>query len=180
MKAPIHFISLLLTLALVGFTSVKAQRASYVLDLVPISKSASVTDIYLSSSMLKNTSLDFKDSSIPSMDDLFHSTESIRIFTPEDPAGATLLRNTFAPICDLKNNNYETLFSIKSDGALVSLVGKRHGDRSNELYLIVDDKDEVVAIIFQGNYSKKQIDRLLSETKVSKTPNSKVSIKQRK
>lgn len=165
MKASLRPFHLLLTIFIMSPLVLVAQKTNYVLNLAAISQCPSVTDIFLSSSMLKSSKLDFKDSGIPSLDGIFQNTESMRIFTAEDSEGLNLIRETFAPIYNTQGSPYEMIFSIKSNGAVVRLIGKAHGDRSNELFLLVDDNDEAVAIIFQGNYSRKQINKMLSDSK---------------
>lgn len=82
---------------------------------------------FLSSSMLKSSKLDFKDSGIPSLDGIFQNTESMRIFTAEDSEGLNLIRETFAPIYNTQGSPYEMIFSIKSNGAVVRLIERHMG-----------------------------------------------------
>lgn len=180
MKRALYYIPLFLSLCIVVAPDLFAQREMYVLDIEAIAQDERINDIYLSAPMLRTSSLNFKDSKIPSFEGIIKSTESIRILSSDTPGGVKLIQTTFAPICNYKNKAYETLFSVKSEGAVVRLIGKAQHELMDELYLIVDDNQETVAIIFGGNYSRKQIKNTISEAMPRKNSSSREGRKHKK
>lgn len=143
--------------------SMQAQNKTEVLNLTSIADHDAVTDIYLSSSMLKSGKFEFKNSDLPSLEDIMGNTESIRILSSNNKQGLKRLQDAFSPICNGKSNLYKTFFSVKSDGAKINLIGKMQRSAVDGLYLIVDDNQEIAVIIFDGSYTQQQIENMLAQ-----------------
>lgn len=160
-----YIISLLSIVLLLGGSreSLFAQRGRVVVDISELASSSNVTSVFISSTMLKNSGLDFKDFKVPSFQYIFQSTESIRVLISENEDGIKELKKFVAPLTDTRSKQFECLFSVMSEGTLINLVGQKERKSYSPLYLMIDDADEQVVIIFDGVFSQEQVERLLDE-----------------
>lgn len=161
-------------IAAFSLTFVAATLSAFAQNGVPdidkLSEQNGITDVYLSSYMLKNSQLSLgqSDGHGPSMQALMQDIESIRIFTASEKSDIALMKEVFAPISKSAAKGYERLFSLKREENIMNLIGRVKGDKVEGLYLLIDSSDEMVAIIFGGTFTRKQVEQMMSEASDAK------------
>ncbi|MBB6276035.1 DUF4252 domain-containing protein [Porphyromonas circumdentaria] len=140
------------------------------IDFDRLMQTDGITVVYLSPSMLSQSTLRFgsKEGGAPSLQGLIQSVSSIYIFTASDAQNISLIRSMFAPILKPTQKQYEQLFFVKEGQRTMRFVAKMKGNEAHDLYLLVDEPEEYVAISFIGHFTRKQIE---SAMQASENPN---------
>lgn len=154
----IILITSVLTLSLLAVRPSLAQNSNATYER--LMSTDGITTVFLSSSMLSESSLQFSGSNghSASLQGLLQAVQSVYIFSAEDSKNIHLMRSIFAPMIKMDSPVYEQLFFIKEDQRTMRLVGKKKRGEIHDLYLLVDAPDEYVAISFIGKFSRRQIE----------------------
>ena len=139
------------------FRPVQAQNNT---TLERLMSTDGITVVYLSSSMLSESSLRFSGSNghSASLHGLVQAVNSVYIFSAADRKNIQLMRSIFTPMIKMDSPTYEQLFFVKEDQRTMHLVGRKKGNEIHDLYLLVDSPEEYVAISFIGKFTRKQIE----------------------
>ena len=129
-----------------------------------------VTVVYLSPTMIKNSNLEFTgaNSDIPGLAQLMREVSYIYIYSSDILEQMRVLRKTFAPALEESNKLFERLFSYKDSDTSVYFVGRMKGNKAKNLYLIVDEPDNFVAIDLNGSFTRAQIEEAVKGTQGGK------------
>lgn len=168
-----HFIQLTTLFCLLGLLATPRANAQQDINFGALEKAKGITVVYLSPAMIKNSNLKFtgNDSDIPGLADLMNGVNSIHIYSSDMAEQRQFLRRTFAPATRDGNPLFEKLFYLKEKESIIYLVGRIKGDRAKNLYLIVDEPDNFVAIDFNGNFTRKEIENAASNVATGPTKN---------
>lgn len=156
--------------------NVFAQGMRNVVDISSLKNRQYITEVYLSSAMLRSSSLDFTDEIDQNVGfkEVFDKTEAMHIYIPETKEAIRELRIHISSLDD--QNRFKPLFSVRSDGASVRFLGEKRGKAMGPLYLLVDDEEEMVVMVFEGDFKIEDIEKLLAEPLVQQdVTNKKVS-----
>ena len=98
-----------------------------------------------------------------SMAGIMDGITSIHIYTSSDRKAIQEIRRTFAPIIELRRSDLEQLMYVKNDDGVINLIGQIQGDNASELYMIVSGDDEYTVINFSGSFSRRQLEKAVSQ-----------------
>ena len=98
-----------------------------------------------------------------SMAGIMDGITSIHIYTASDRKAIQEIRRTFAPIIELRRSDLEQLMYVKNDDGVVNLIGQIQGDNASELYMIVSGDDEYTVINFSGSFSRRQLEKAVTQ-----------------
>lgn len=161
MNSPHILLISLLTILLSSLFSSPTKAQNKEIDFDRLMQTEGITVVYLSPSMLSHSTLRLvgsKDGASPSLQGLIQSVSSVYIFTASDSQNISLIRSTFAPILKPSQKQYEQLFFVKEGQRTMRFVAKMKGNEAHDLYLLVDEPEEYVAISFIGQFTRKQIE----------------------
>ena len=170
MKAYITHISrlslLTLTMLLLLGLPTSAQRhsARTRVNTSRLMEIKNVDVVYISPAMLQSVpKASLKIDGTDAMAGIMDGITSIHIYTSSDRKAIQELRRTFAPITELRNADLEQLMYVKNDDGVVNLIGQLQGDNASELYMIVSGDDEYTVINFSGSFSRRQLEKAVTQ-----------------
>ncbi|WP_081774489.1 DUF4252 domain-containing protein [Porphyromonas macacae] len=62
------------------------------------------------------------------------------------------------------SKKFETLMFVKEDNSLLKLISKKQGNLFEDLYMLIDEKEDFVAIILRGKFEKNDLDKIISQS----------------
>ena len=120
--------------------------------------------VYISPAMLQSVpKASLKIDGADAMSGIMDGITSIHIYTSSDRKAIQELRRTFAPITELRNADLEQLMYVKNEDGVVNLIGQLQGDNASELYMIVTGDDEYTVINFSGSFSRRQLEKAVTQ-----------------
>ena len=148
---------LFITLAATLLVAIALPAQENVFDKYADSKG--VSTVYISKkmfSMMKD--IQSEDLNLSSVSDKIND---MQILTCEDKDTAARLRKDIAYINP--GNGYEELIRVREEGERVTIYVKER-KKNNEYILLVDEPDELVLILINGQLTLEELQRMVNET----------------
>ncbi|SUB78032.1 DUF4252 domain-containing protein [Porphyromonas macacae] len=152
---------LILTAVFLSFSGIiEGQNIDYDKML----KMKGVTSIFLSESMIKMMPKGRMIKENVDFSGIAEKLTGIYIFTSENEQATAELKKTFSPMLVTTSKKFETLMFVKEDNSLLKLISKKQGNLFEDLYMLIDEKEDFVAIILRGKFEKKDLDKIISQS----------------
>lgn len=153
----------LAVLLLLHTTYAQAQTSAF----QALNSSDKVTNVYLSSFMLKMGKMQMKmqGNLDPFSMQLMDCTSTMNIYLAEEEPGMKLIRSTFKTLSSNKKEPVQLLMQAKDEESNVNLfVNPFHNSVTDRIYLVVETPKSIVAIVFRGKYTMKDIEQLVEQS----------------
>lgn len=152
---------LILTAVFLSFSGIiEGQNIDYDKML----KMKGVTSIFLSESMIKMMPKERMKKESVDFSGIAEKLTGIYIFTSENEQATAELKKTFSPMLVTTSKKFETLMFVKEDNSLLKLISKKQGNLFEDLYMLIDEKEDFVAIILRGKFEKNDLDKIISQS----------------
>ncbi|KGN75059.1 hypothetical protein HR11_07850 [Porphyromonas macacae] len=152
---------LILTAVFLSFSGIiEGQNIDYDKML----KMKGVTSIFLSESMIKMMPKERMIKENVDFSGIAEKLTGIYIFTSENEQATAELKKTFSPMLVTTSKKFETLMFVKEDNSLLKLISKKQGNLFEDLYMLIDEKEDFVAIILRGKFEKNDLDKIISQS----------------
>lgn len=152
---------LILTAVFLSFSGIiEGQNIDYDKML----KMKGVTSIFLSESMIKMMPKERMIKENVDFSGIAEKLTGIYIFTSENEQATAELKKTFSPMLVTTSKKFETLMFVKEDNSLLKLISKKQGNLFEDLYMLIDGKEDFVAIILRGKFEKNDLDKIISQS----------------
>ena len=153
---------LLLTVCLFAGSLLNAQNNTFKRLFEKYENEDNVTIVSISKAMFNLIPGNIKTGDVD-IKSVLPKIESLLIITSDKTVIKEKMAVEFKSLVD-KNKDYEELMRVKSDDTNVIFNIRKKGDLINELIMLVNDKEDFVAIQLLGNFTIEDIQKIAEDT----------------
>lgn len=152
-------VALIVAICTLSSVAAEAQR----INMDALRRENGIESVYLSKSMLKNSSKYLKRKTDLSINNSMLNGMHIFSADRQQTAAANLLRRTFSPMLQGAWGNYDELMFVRKTEEQMALFAERSKkDLYKSLILYTEDVREVRAVIFEGEFTRDQLDQMIN------------------
>ena len=152
-------VALIVAICTLSSVAAEAQR----INMDALRRENGIESVYLSKSMLKNSSKYLKRKTDLSINNSMLNGMHIFSADRQQTAAANLLRRTFSPMLQGAWGNYDELMFVRKTEEQMALFAERSKkDLYKSLVLYTEDVREVRAVIFEGEFTRDQLDQMIN------------------